>query len=183
MTRVGQNRISATYMTVCMAISLLKIPFVQRVYYDVWFWPTLHGMAIHCGSTRIAIRVRCTHAHIYPYTHILTHAPAQNCTASGLPLLCVGVSPQWASLRLVRSLDRPSLPMHGYDITSHLNICSKDHYPCLLMTSHHTWTSSVNIFTHAYLWHHITSHLNIFGKHLYACLLMTSHHITPEHLR
>jgi hypothetical protein len=31
-TRVGQNSISAPYMTVCMVISLLKIPYVHRVY-------------------------------------------------------------------------------------------------------------------------------------------------------
>jgi len=30
--RVGQNRISAPYMTVCMVISLLKIPYVHRIY-------------------------------------------------------------------------------------------------------------------------------------------------------
>ena len=32
MCRVGQNRISAPYMTVCMVISLLKIPYVHRIY-------------------------------------------------------------------------------------------------------------------------------------------------------
>jgi len=31
MSRVGQNRISAPYMTVCMVLSLLKIPFVHRL--------------------------------------------------------------------------------------------------------------------------------------------------------
>jgi len=30
--RVGQNRISAPYMTVRMVISLLKIPYVHRIY-------------------------------------------------------------------------------------------------------------------------------------------------------
>jgi len=30
--RVGQNRISAPYMTVCMVISLLKTPYVHRIY-------------------------------------------------------------------------------------------------------------------------------------------------------
>jgi hypothetical protein len=30
--RVGQNRISATYMTVCRVISRLKIPYVHRIY-------------------------------------------------------------------------------------------------------------------------------------------------------
>ena len=30
--RVGQNRISAPYMTVCMVISLLKIPYVHCIY-------------------------------------------------------------------------------------------------------------------------------------------------------
>jgi len=30
--RVGQNHISAPYMTVCMVISLPKIPYVQTVY-------------------------------------------------------------------------------------------------------------------------------------------------------
>jgi hypothetical protein len=32
MSRVGQNRISAPYMTVCMVFSLLKIPYVHRKY-------------------------------------------------------------------------------------------------------------------------------------------------------
>jgi hypothetical protein len=32
MHRVGQNRISGPYMTVCMVISLLKIPYVHRIY-------------------------------------------------------------------------------------------------------------------------------------------------------
>ena len=30
--RVGHNRISAPYLTVCMVISLLKIPYVHRIY-------------------------------------------------------------------------------------------------------------------------------------------------------
>jgi hypothetical protein len=30
--RVGQNRISAPYMTVCIVISLLKLPYVHRIY-------------------------------------------------------------------------------------------------------------------------------------------------------
>jgi len=30
--RVGQNRIFIPYMTVCMVISLLKIPYVHRIY-------------------------------------------------------------------------------------------------------------------------------------------------------
>jgi len=32
MCRVDQNRISAPYMTVCMVVSLLKIPYVHRIY-------------------------------------------------------------------------------------------------------------------------------------------------------
>jgi len=31
-SRVGHNCISAPYMTVCMVISLLKIPYVHRIY-------------------------------------------------------------------------------------------------------------------------------------------------------
>jgi len=31
-SRVGHNRKSAPYMTVCMVISLLKIPYVHRIY-------------------------------------------------------------------------------------------------------------------------------------------------------
>ena len=41
--RVGQNRISAPYMTVCMVIPLLEIPYVHCTLYiliNVWFWPT-----------------------------------------------------------------------------------------------------------------------------------------------
>jgi hypothetical protein len=30
--RAGQNRISAPHMTVCMVISLLKLPYVHRIY-------------------------------------------------------------------------------------------------------------------------------------------------------
>ena len=30
--RVGQNHIYTPYMTVCMVISLLKIPYVHRIY-------------------------------------------------------------------------------------------------------------------------------------------------------
>jgi len=32
MSRVGQNRIFAPYMTVCMVISLLKLQYVHRIY-------------------------------------------------------------------------------------------------------------------------------------------------------
>ena len=31
-SRVGQNRISAPYMTLCMMISLMKIPYVHWIY-------------------------------------------------------------------------------------------------------------------------------------------------------
>ena len=31
-TRVGQNPVYTSYMTVCMVIFLLKIPFVHRIY-------------------------------------------------------------------------------------------------------------------------------------------------------
>ena len=41
--RVGQNLIYTPYMTVCMVISLLNIPYI-RIY--VWFWPTL---GLPCG--------------------------------------------------------------------------------------------------------------------------------------
>ena len=35
-TRVGQNRIFAPYLTVCMVISLLKILYVHRIYLSVY---------------------------------------------------------------------------------------------------------------------------------------------------
>ena len=44
--RVGQNRISAPYMTVYMVISLLKIPCIPI---NVWFWPALHTRYIYYG--------------------------------------------------------------------------------------------------------------------------------------
>ena len=34
--RVGQNRIFIPYMTVCMVISLLKIPYVHRIYVEIY---------------------------------------------------------------------------------------------------------------------------------------------------
>ena len=34
--RVGQNRIPAPYMTVCMVISLLEIPYVHRIYLEMY---------------------------------------------------------------------------------------------------------------------------------------------------
>jgi len=40
MARVGQARIYTPCMTVCMVISLLKVPYIQRIY--VHMWPTLH---------------------------------------------------------------------------------------------------------------------------------------------
>jgi len=41
--RVGQNRMYAPYMTVCMVISLPKIPYIHRIYtVYIWFWPTLN---------------------------------------------------------------------------------------------------------------------------------------------
>jgi hypothetical protein len=39
MSRVGQNRMYAPYMTVYLVISLPKIP-IHTV--NIWFWPTLH---------------------------------------------------------------------------------------------------------------------------------------------
>jgi hypothetical protein len=40
--RVGQTRIFAPYMTVCMVSSLLKIPYVTPyIPINVWFWPNL----------------------------------------------------------------------------------------------------------------------------------------------
>ena len=38
-SRVGQNRIYTTYMTVYLVVSLPKIPYTHRIY--IWFWPTL----------------------------------------------------------------------------------------------------------------------------------------------
>jgi len=43
-SKVGQNRISAPYMTVCMVISLLKIPCTPYIPVDVWFWPILKNI-------------------------------------------------------------------------------------------------------------------------------------------
>jgi len=37
--RVGQNRMYTPYMTVCLVISLPKIPYTNRIY--IWFWPSL----------------------------------------------------------------------------------------------------------------------------------------------
>jgi len=43
MSRVGQNRMNAPYMTVYLVISLPKIPCILVVYTtSIWFWPTLH---------------------------------------------------------------------------------------------------------------------------------------------
>ena len=39
--RVGQNRICTPYMTECMVIFLLKLPYVHRRYVYVWFRSTL----------------------------------------------------------------------------------------------------------------------------------------------
>ena len=36
---VGQKRVYTPYMTVCMAISLLKIPYVHRIYVYIYGWP------------------------------------------------------------------------------------------------------------------------------------------------
>jgi hypothetical protein len=58
--RVGQNRIYTPYMTVCMVISLPKIPYIYRAYHkpiNVWFWPTLiigaEGWPMGFGSANI----------------------------------------------------------------------------------------------------------------------------------
>jgi len=40
--RVGQNHISAPYMTVCMVISLLKTVCTPYIPIIVWLWPTLN---------------------------------------------------------------------------------------------------------------------------------------------
>jgi len=37
--RVGQKRVYTPYMTVCMVISLLKIPYVHRIYIYIYGWP------------------------------------------------------------------------------------------------------------------------------------------------
>jgi hypothetical protein len=42
MSRVGQSRIYTPYMTVCMVVSLPKLPYIHRITYNVWSWPTLH---------------------------------------------------------------------------------------------------------------------------------------------
>ena len=36
---VGQKRVYTPYMTVCMVISLLKIPYVHRIYIYIYGWP------------------------------------------------------------------------------------------------------------------------------------------------
>ena len=41
MSEVGQNRISVPYMTVCMMISFLTIPYVHSIPKNRWFWPIL----------------------------------------------------------------------------------------------------------------------------------------------
>jgi len=55
--RVGQNRIYALYMTVCMVISLLNFPFIHRIYrvgqkhtytvYIPYFWQGNHHIYGH----------------------------------------------------------------------------------------------------------------------------------------
>jgi hypothetical protein len=39
--RVGQSCIYTLYMTVCLVISLPKMPYVHRIYIYIWFWPAL----------------------------------------------------------------------------------------------------------------------------------------------
>jgi len=36
MSRVGQNCVCAPYMTVCMVISMLKIPYVHCIYLNLY---------------------------------------------------------------------------------------------------------------------------------------------------
>jgi len=42
--RFGQNRMYTPYLTVCLVISLSKIPFIHRIY--IWFWPTLKVLKV-----------------------------------------------------------------------------------------------------------------------------------------
>jgi hypothetical protein len=86
MCRVGQNCIYTPYMTVCLVISLSKIPYIHRIY--VWLWPTLHVCSNWCGSLPMAFCVtECAfawgylaapeHTQAHTHTHTHTHTNTQ----------------------------------------------------------------------------------------------------------
>jgi hypothetical protein len=52
MARVGQNRIKPPCMTVCMVISLPKIPYIHRIWPYIWWFP--------CQKYRIYTEYDCT---------------------------------------------------------------------------------------------------------------------------
>jgi hypothetical protein len=49
MCRVGQNRIYTPYMTVCMVISLPKIPYIHRIYMVLVLANPTHVSAPDCA--------------------------------------------------------------------------------------------------------------------------------------
>ena len=54
-------------MTVCMVISLPKVPYIHRIYLlNVWFWPTLHT----CTSTRVYAHLAHWHHPHTVYAHL-----------------------------------------------------------------------------------------------------------------
>jgi len=67
--RFGQNRTSAPYMTVYLVISLLKIPYIHRIY--LWFWLTLHVRRVGQNRTSAPYMTVCMVISLLriPYVH------------------------------------------------------------------------------------------------------------------
>ena len=103
MSRVGQNRVCTPYMTVCMAISLPKIPYIHRIYecmygcgqLYVWgVWPSGNKNQLNENMQSYTLTqaqaYRCAHRHVHSdtnckmHTHIHTHTNpyAHKCLSS-----------------------------------------------------------------------------------------------------
>jgi hypothetical protein len=79
-SRVGQNRICTPYMTVCMVISLLKIPYIYRIYVCMYGlgqpYITVVGKGLLVGRWSFAL-----YTCVYTYTvfdRTLNEIPAEN---------------------------------------------------------------------------------------------------------
>ena len=119
MCRVGQNRVYTPYMTVCMMISLPKIPYIHRKYLKMY----VSGQPYAClpasrarTSVTAALRfnalkpacmaccwvVHTTTTHTHTHTHTQTKAPLFHFSRTHLTL-CVSTLPSPFQLFLIAS--------------------------------------------------------------------------------
>jgi hypothetical protein len=134
--RADQNRIYTPYMTICMVIFLLTIPYIRKY---VWFWPTLHMTWLH-RSSYLTSHNLCHPSHIYAL-QIIT--------------VCFGVHFSTLTCHATHHTHAQHIHMHIHmhvHIHTHIHARAHTHtYTCTLTchATHHTH-SMHHTFTH---WH------------------------------